>query len=111
MDAKGISAKIKFSAVNIETYVVGPVACNAAVNQTLFFIAEEAPKVAGVEQITVANYPEVGITRLAMDVKMTEDIYGPLNFVFEDDAIHTEDTEDHDTGKEPADLDIQGNPA
>ena len=54
---KGLSAKITISAVNVTTYVIGPVPCNYAINQVLFFIAEESMKIAHVDKITVVGYP------------------------------------------------------
>ena len=80
---KALSAKIEISAINVTTYVIGPVPCNKSVNQTLFFIAEEAGKIAHVDEITVVGYPITNPAMLTLAVEKCQEIYKDVRFKFE----------------------------
>lgn len=112
MPINKMSAKIEISAINVTTYVIGPVPCNNAANQTLFFIAEEAMKIAHVDKITVEGHPIINPAMLTLAVAKCKEIYKDVNFIFAtSDAIYTEDTSPSDTEEGKPDLDIKGTPA
>lgn len=110
MPINKISAKVEITAVNVTTYVIGPFPCNEACNQVLYFIAEEASKIANVDNITVIGFPVKDTGLLTLHVEKVQELYGDISLTFEDqpDDVHTEESEAADSKQKSASLDIEG---